>query len=237
MNSKNMSLVGLMVMLAAPAYAADTPAGTAPEAAPAPAARVAERPTATPVPLAPNLSEVAKLASAGLGDEVILAYIKNCRVPFYLSADAILRLKELGVSSPVIAAMLSHDAAPRNPSPPAPVAAQRPAPPTPAQPAPQPEYVAPPAPTYVPADQTPPPPQVEVISVSPGPDYYWTPGYWGWNGGWIWIGGGWGLRGGYGWGWGHGGYYGGYHGGYHGGYGGGGYHGGGGGGHSGGGHR
>src|SRR6266496_4120465 len=39
----------------------------------------------------------------------------------------------------------------------------------------------------------PPPPQVEVIPVSRGPDYLWTPGCWLWNGGaWIWFGGYWG---------------------------------------------
>lgn len=44
-------------------------------------------------------------------------------------------------------------------------------------------------------EQAPPPPQVEVVPVSPGPAYYWIPGYWGWNGGvWIWVGGHWGYR-------------------------------------------
>src|ERR1700694_5382016 len=43
--------------------------------------------------------------------------------------------------------------------------------------------------------QTPPPPQIEVIPVAPGPDYVWIPGYWGWNGGaWIWISGRWVVR-------------------------------------------
>jgi hypothetical protein len=36
------------------------------------------------------------------------------------------------------------------------------------------------------------PPQVEVVPVSPGPNYYWVPGYWAWRGGgWIWIRGTW----------------------------------------------
>jgi hypothetical protein len=39
---------------------------------------------------------------------------------------------------------------------------------------------------------TPPPPEVEGVPISPGPDYLWTPGYWSWNGGaWIWLGGRW----------------------------------------------
>jgi hypothetical protein len=39
---------------------------------------------------------------------------------------------------------------------------------------------------------------VEMIPVSPGPEYYWAPGYWGWNRGWVWIGPAWHPRAGYG---------------------------------------
>ena len=38
-------------------------------------------------------------------------------------------------------------------------------------------------------DQPPPAPQLEVIPVAPGGDYYWTPGYWSWRGRWVWVGG------------------------------------------------
>ena len=40
-------------------------------------------------------------------------------------------------------------------------------------------------------DQAPPPQQVEVVPVAPGPEYVWMPGYWsvGVGGGWVWIGG------------------------------------------------
>ncbi len=42
------------------------------------------------------------------------------------------------------------------------------------------------------APMAPPAPQVEVVPVTPGPDYYWVPGYWGWNGTvWVWVGGAW----------------------------------------------
>ncbi len=50
----------------------------------------------------------------------------------------------------------------------------------------------PPPPVLV--TEAPPPPRQEVVVVSPGPDYVWAPGYWGWNGGWIWVGGGWVVR-------------------------------------------
>jgi hypothetical protein len=39
------------------------------------------------------------------------------------------------------------------------------------------------------AADPPPPPQTEVIVASPGPDYVWIGGYWGWSWGhYVWIG-------------------------------------------------
>ena len=262
MKTRNVSWIGLAAFLAVPVYAAFSPAPPPSGATPGPVAQVPGAPAPTPAALSPSAAEVVKLSGAGMGDEVIMAYVKNCQSPFGLSAGAILRLKEAGVTSPVIAAMLTHDGSLRGQNPPAPYAySQRlygpaeqppgvpppgqapPGVPPPAQPPAQPQLYAPPA------GEVPPPPQTEVIPVSPGADYYWAPGYWGWDGGWIWIGGGWRLRGGIGWGvgwgwpgWGWGGYYGwgwpgwgwgGYRGGW-GGYRGGGFHGGGG--HGGGGH-
>src|SRR5215472_2962379 len=43
-------------------------------------------------------------------------------------------------------------------------------------------------------EQSPPPPQVEVMPVAPGPNYYWVPGYWTWNGTWVWVGGRYAVR-------------------------------------------
>src|SRR5437762_9501165 len=42
--------------------------------------------------------------------------------------------------------------------------------------------------------EAPPPPQVDVVTVSPGPAFYWVPGYWSWNGRWVWVGGRWSPR-------------------------------------------
>jgi len=41
------------------------------------------------------------------------------------------------------------------------------------------------------ATEAPPPPQVEMVPVAPGPEYAWTPGYWsiGVGGRWVWMGG------------------------------------------------
>ena len=182
MTTRNVSWLALVAFLAIPMYAADSPAPAASGAAPGPVAEVPSAPALTPPALSPNAAEVVKLSGAGVGDEVILAYVKNYQLPFNLSANAILGLKEAGVTSPVILAMLTHDSSLRNQNLPAPYGYSQ-------QPQPF-------APGLVPADQVPPPAPAEVIPVAPGPDYYWAPGYWGWNGGWIWIGGGWGFRGG-----------------------------------------
>jgi hypothetical protein len=179
MKTRHVIWVALVTFLGIPVYSADSPAAAG--ATPSPASQML-----TPPSLSPSAAEVVKLSGAGLGDEVILAYVKNCQVPFNLSASAVLLLNEAGISSPVIVAMLSHDGSLRNQNPPAQYAGGQ-----------QPQPVIP---DVAPADQSPPPAPEEVIPVAPGPDDYWTPGYWGWNGGWIWIGGSWGFRGGYGWG-------------------------------------
>ena len=141
--------------------------------------------------LAPTSMEVVKLAKAGMTEEVMVSYVKGAVGKFHLSADDIIALKAQGVPLPVIAVMLNHDSEMRDQSP-SPTAYVPPAPvqvsavaltPTAyVPPAPAPAYApTPPVTSYVAAP-------VEVIPVSPGPDYYWTPGYWG-NG--VWIGGTW----------------------------------------------
>lgn len=72
--------------------------------------------------ITPAAAEVVRLSQSGTSDEVILAYVQNSPAPFNLSADNILYLKDLGLSSQVIAGMLNRDNAsrtlpPRNPSP------------------------------------------------------------------------------------------------------------------------
>lgn len=60
------------------------------------------------VRLSPWAAEIAKLAQAGVEDEVIFAFIDNSGT-FNLSADQIIHLNQLGVSSVIISAMLQHD--------------------------------------------------------------------------------------------------------------------------------
>jgi len=59
-----------------------------------------------PANLSPGLQEVVKLAQAHMGDDVILAYIKNSGASYALTADDILYLKAQGVSQTVIATLL-----------------------------------------------------------------------------------------------------------------------------------
>jgi hypothetical protein len=65
-----------------------------------------------------------------------------------------------------------------------------------AQPAPQPDAVVQPStPAPVVVTQGPPPSMlVEAVPVAPGPEYYWTPGYWAWRGAWVWSPGVWVVR-------------------------------------------
>jgi hypothetical protein len=87
------------------------------------------------------VDEVLKLNQAALGDEGILAYIKNKNATYDLSADDIVLLKHQGLSSAVLAAMLSSGPASPAPAPiPSPTVATAPVPST-----------IPTAPTVVPA--------------------------------------------------------------------------------------
>jgi WXXGXW repeat (2 copies) len=70
-----------------------------------------------------------------------------------------------------------------NAAPPAPVAPAAPV----ATPATPPPVIAPAAPAPALIVQQPPAPQVEVIPAPPGPEYYWVPGYWNWQGRWVWV--------------------------------------------------
>ena len=156
-------------------------------------------------------SEVVKLASAGTSDDVILAYIQNVQSPFALSAANVIYLKDLGVSSQVVAAMLNRDQALRTqtPSPYAPTAVA-PTPdtttPPPAAPA---EYVstAPPDVAYFYNDLSPYGAWIEL----PGYGWCWQPTVVvvnrGWRpycdgGHWIFSDAGWYWVSDYSWGWG-----------------------------------
>jgi len=147
-------------------------------------------------PLPSSADEVVRLAQSGVDDQVVLAFIEQSHSYYSLSGADITALKNAGVSSQVLTAMLNHDATLH-------AQAQSSSPVAATAVAPQPALTQPGAvsataiasqtpTTTVVTQSEPPPPQVEVVPISPGPDYVWTPGWWSWNGGaWLWIGGGW----------------------------------------------
>jgi hypothetical protein len=212
MKMKNVICFGLM---AAAALALCSAHAQPTSATPSPASSM---PVSAPTSFSPSVGEVVKLAQSGVGDDVVVAYVKNSSAVYNLSANDILALKDAAVSAPVISAMLTHDSslrsqparptyeqqlyAPANPppaipnAPTVPTAQSVPTAPSVA-PAPTVQPVPPQPPPPTPAaivEQAPPPPQVEVVPISPGPDYYWVPGYWSWNGTWAWVGGSWAFR-------------------------------------------
>src|SRR5437763_6858620 len=104
-----------------------------------------------PVDLSPGVSEAIRLAESGVGDDVVVAYIQNSQATFNLSADHVLYLKDLGLSSAVVTARLNHDSGVRTQTQPYPPSTQ-----PPAQPEVGPQPVEAPPPVYV----TTPPPEV-----------------------------------------------------------------------------
>jgi hypothetical protein len=192
MERPNMKISNCFTLLAVTLWPLLT--GFAQTASP-PAAAQASAPSS----LSSGATEVAKLAQAGVGDDVILSFIGQSQSYYHLSAADIMGLKDAGVSSPALTAMLNHDAALRlqqqasipsaaTPVAPPPAVAQSDTAAATATASPT------SANTTVVVQSAPPPAQVEVIPFSPGPDYVWTPGWWSWNGGaWIWFGGYWGY--------------------------------------------
>jgi hypothetical protein len=177
-------------------------------------------PTSAAPAVSPAAAEVVKLAASGVGDEVVLAYIRNSQSIFDLNADQVLYLKDVGLSPQVITAMLDHDSVLKSQAQPAPAVAQPYAPtPQPAEapaPAPAPVAAAAPAPTYV---SSPPleasyfyndlAPYGTWVDLS-GVGWCWQPSAVvvtaGWrpycNGGhWVWTDAGWFWQSDYSWGW------------------------------------
>ncbi len=183
---KNIKWVGWVVSLAFPLLMASGPTATAQTPAGPEPAGAAAAPN-----LSPGTAEVVRLAGSGVGEDVVLAYIQNSQAPFNLSADDVLYLKDIGVSSTVTSAMLNHDSTLRGQAqqyaPAAPAPARAPATydwqtsgaPTAPAPTVAPTPVAAPPPTYV----TSPPADVTYFydSLSPYGTWVYLEGY-----GWCW---------------------------------------------------
>src|SRR5882724_1432694 len=70
-----------------------------------------------PAKLSPGLEEIAQLAQAGVGDDVLLAYVENSPTSYKLEVDEILYLHDLGISAEVISALVRHGQSSPEPAP------------------------------------------------------------------------------------------------------------------------
>ncbi|MFN0067096.1 MAG: DUF6600 domain-containing protein, partial [Limisphaerales bacterium] len=59
-------------------------------------------------PLPPGVGDIIELAESGAAEEVLLAYVETSAVPYLLSVDDMIYLRDLGVPPSVIAAMLKR---------------------------------------------------------------------------------------------------------------------------------
>ncbi|HUZ16980.1 MAG TPA: YXWGXW repeat-containing protein [Spirochaetia bacterium] len=136
--------------------------------------------------LSPGVADVIKLANAGVGDDVIIAYIAKSQQAFALTTDDIIALNNSKVSAQVITAILSHEGLIENPR--GETAGSQPQA-TGVAPAPVPAETG----TTI-IETTTPAPMVEVVPLPPGPGFMWAPGHWYWNNGWVWMSGSWTLH-------------------------------------------
>lgn len=95
-----------------PAIAAIAPVSGASNGAPttvgegvAAAALTLKAPPELPVPV----QEVVRLAQTTLGENVLVSYINNITEPFRLTADHVIYLNDLGISGPVVNALLAQE--------------------------------------------------------------------------------------------------------------------------------
>src|ERR1043166_8631396 len=106
--------------------------------------QVAPSPSAPPADLSSNVAEVVRLSESGVGDEVVLAFIQNSKASYGLTANHVLYLRDMGLSSAVITAMMNHDGAVRTQPP-----TEAPPPPAPPSNVPPAEAPLTPPPAYV----------------------------------------------------------------------------------------
>ena len=115
-----------------------------------------------------SVTDVKALAKAGISDDVIISQLVSTHTGFRLSSDAIIDLRNAGVSDRVVNFMISTASDPT-------------------------AIVSGTTPVVVVANDGPPAPLAETIVVpAPSPDYIWIRGDWVWSEGrWIWVGGHW----------------------------------------------
>jgi hypothetical protein len=86
-----------------------TAAAVPASAVPALANSVRDKASSSTFHASPWVDEVERLTKAGVDEGVVLAYVINSAGTFNLTADQIVRLKNMGVSPQVVNAMIQHD--------------------------------------------------------------------------------------------------------------------------------
>ncbi len=92
-----------------PAAATGEPSKGAGAASPSPVAAL-PRPTSVPALPIPA-QEVLRLSQTAVGESVVLAYVESIKEPFALNADQIIYMADLGMTPPVIAALVKKGSA------------------------------------------------------------------------------------------------------------------------------
>ena len=111
------------VVKSGPAYQEPAPNGEIGGQPPPPAANGdsygappdgAQSSAGAPANISPAAAEMIKMAESGVSEDVLIAYAQKSPTRYDLSADTILYLKDLGLTSPVITAMVNRDGSLRN---------------------------------------------------------------------------------------------------------------------------
>lgn len=123
-----------------------------------------------PPPLSAGVAEIVELAQKGVGDEVLIEYVRKSSVAFDLTTDEILYLKDIGVSEEILAEMLRHGRAIAVQAE-KPQSAPTPAAPVESAPAPAPEQAAPVPEQANASEAQPAPPSPPSAPPQPAPVY------------------------------------------------------------------
>jgi hypothetical protein len=84
------------------------------EANPTQPANTSAVPASAAPPFSGRINEIVSLTKSGVDQSVVLAYIKNSPGPFEPSPDEIIKLRDMGISTPVLTAMLERGATVRD---------------------------------------------------------------------------------------------------------------------------
>ena len=118
MKPLNLTLMAVVVLVASGLSAATLEYASNSTTPPSPSTVTNAAPTRTiapaPVNLPPVASEALRMSEAGISDDVIASYIQSSAGSCTLDADQIVYLRDVGLSSAVLNALVAHNQAPAN---------------------------------------------------------------------------------------------------------------------------